>query len=82
VWLQPGQWAFPINLPIEFSGVTQRGSRLREIPTDNLSKKYRKYSLEDPVPEWAFDFEYETLGPLKFKSVGAFSETAFFHKST
>jgi len=82
VWLQPGQWAFPINLPIEYSGVTQRGSRLREIPTDNLSKKYRKYSLEDPVPEWAFDFEYETLGPLKFKSVGAFSETAFFHKST
>ena len=26
--------------------------------------------------------EFETLGPLKFQSVGAFSETAMFHKKT
>ena len=80
VWLQPGQWAFPIGLPIEFLGVTQRGKRLREIPTDNVSTGYKYWAERDPVPEWAVDFDVETLGPFKFKSVGAFSETAMFHK--
>lgn len=28
------------------------------------------------------DFDYEVLGPLKFKSVGGFGETAFFHRKT
>jgi hypothetical protein len=82
VWLQPGQWSFPLNVPIEFLGVTQRGPRLREIPTDTISKQYRYYADKNPVPEWAADFEWETLGPLKFKSVGAFSETAMFHKAS
>jgi hypothetical protein len=85
VWIQPGQWAFPINLPIELSGVTQRGPRLRELPSSTgapVSIGYGYYAERDPVPEWAVDLEYETLGPLKFQSVGAFSETAFFHKST
>jgi len=80
VWLQPGQWAFPIGLPIEFLGVTQRGRKLREIPTGNISTGYKYWAERDPVPEWAVDFDFETLGPFKFKSVGAFSETAMFHK--
>jgi hypothetical protein len=80
VWLQPGQWAFPINLPIELLGVTQRGPRLREIPTDHISTRYRNLANQDP--EWTRDIEYETLGPLRFQSVGGFSETAFFHKTT
>ncbi|EED94657.1 predicted protein, partial [Thalassiosira pseudonana CCMP1335] len=58
VWIQPGQWSFPIQLPIEFVGV------------------------KEPIPEWTVDLDYETLGPLKFQSVGAYSETAFFHKAT
>mmetsp|Transcript_1727 Transcript_1727/g.2284 ORF Transcript_1727/g.2284 Transcript_1727/m.2284 type:complete len:365 (+) Transcript_1727:84-1178(+) len=93
VWLQPGQWAFPINLPIEFSGVTQRGQRLREIPSsDNendeinnintVSKQYRYYAQKNPIPEWKADFDFETLGPLRFRSVGSFSETALFHKKS
>ncbi len=82
VWLQPGQWSFPLPVSLEFLGVTQRGPRLREIPTDNISKQYKYHADKDPVPEWATDFEWETLGPLKFKSVGAFSETAMFHKKT
>jgi Domain of unknown function (DUF4336) len=32
VWLQPGQWSFPVSIPIEYYGLVQRGSRLREIP--------------------------------------------------
>ena len=82
VWLQPGQWAFPVGLPIEFLGVTQRGRKLREIPTENkyTSAGYKLWAERDPVPEWAVDFGTETLGPFKFKSVGAFSETAMFHK--
>ena len=80
VWLQPGQWAFPVGLPIEFLGVTQRGRKLREIPTSNISTGYKYWAERDPVPEWATDFDAETLGPFKFKSVGAFSETAMFHK--
>ena len=93
VWLQPGQWSFPLPVSVEFLGVTQRGPRLREIPNsradnDNVpvpvsvSRQYSYYAKKDPVPEWAADFEWETLGPLKFKSVGAFSETALFHKQT
>jgi len=84
VWLQPGQWTFPASLPIEFLGVTQRGKRLREIPIDGqVSKKYRSPTAkQDPNPEWATDFGFETLGPIKFKAVGAFSETAFFHRKT
>lgn len=84
VWIQPGQWAFPIDVPIEFYGLVQRGPRLRELPVPGLavSEKYARQASSNPVPEWTADFDYETLGPLKFQSVGAFSETAFYHKST
>ena len=71
VWIQPGQWSFPLNLPlVPALGVVQRNTRLL------LSQQQ-----QDP-PEWVADLEYEILEPLRFKSVGAFSETAFFHKST
>ena len=84
VWLQPGQWSFPLQVPIEFNGLVQRGPRLREIPVPGKEPTlgYRYYASKDPVPEWMSDFEYEVLGPLQFKSVGCFSETAFFHKDT
>jgi Domain of unknown function (DUF4336) len=83
VWVQPGQWAFPIPLPIEFYGLVQRGRRLQEIPLqagDNSQpRKYQYYARE---PEWLSDFDYEVLGPFQFRSVGGFSETAFFHRDT
>ena len=82
VWIQPGQWSFPLTIPIELSGVIQRGQRLHEIPNSKDGRVSKGYQYYNKRPEWAVDFEYETLGPLKFKSVGAFSETAFFHKPT
>jgi hypothetical protein len=43
---------------------------------------YWYWARKRPVPEWAADIDYETLSPLKFRSVGAYSETAFYHKAT
>lgn len=83
VWFQPGQWSFPIGLPIEFEGVTQRGSKIREIPSPSgkvSDIRYQRYQNISPIPEWTNDIAYEILSPLTFKSVGTFSETAFFHK--
>jgi hypothetical protein len=78
VWLQPGQWAFPVNLPLSWYGLVQRGPRLREIPVPAPSQL--AYTNMDP--EWMSDLDYQVLGPLYFQSVGAYSETAFFHKDT
>jgi len=85
VWLQPGQWSFPVTVPIEFYGLVQRGPRLREIPvpgTPVTLKQYEYYANRDPVPEWTADIDFIVLGPFQFRSVGAFSETAFFHAPT
>ena len=74
VWVQPGQWSFPVQYDLEFLGVSQRrpSGTLRDLPPQ----------LSPKAPEWTKDIEYEILGPLKFRSVGSFSETAFYHKST
>lgn len=96
VWVQPGQWAFPVNLPLQFTGVVQGGERLRMLPTSrylhgertlddevkSLGGSYRSQARKSPVPEWTADIDYEMLEPLAFQSVGAYSETAFYHKST
>lgn len=84
VWIQPGQWAFPLDLPMDALGVTQKGPRLRELPvpgrpaTNSVFRTNAKYG----PPEWLDEIDYEVLGPLEFESVGAFSETAFFHKAS
>lgn len=57
VWLQPGQWSFPINLPTSLFGFPT-GNRLKEIPAENKGSP------------WEEDFDHCTLGPLRFKSVG------------
>eukprot|EP00640_Fibrocapsa_japonica_P003786 CAMPEP_0113934974 /NCGR_PEP_ID=MMETSP1339-20121228/2219_1 /TAXON_ID=94617 /ORGANISM="Fibrocapsa japonica" /LENGTH=360 /DNA_ID=CAMNT_0000936981 /DNA_START=497 /DNA_END=1579 /DNA_ORIENTATION=+ /assembly_acc=CAM_ASM_000762 len=69
VWYTPGQFSFPANLPLSFLGFG-----------------FRKIS---PIPEetadapWAEDFEHATVGPFVSKDgIGAFAETAFFHKAT
>jgi len=84
VWIQPGQWAFPLDLPIDALGVKQKGQRLRELPmpgksaTNSMFRMSAKYG----PPEWLDEIEYEVLGPFSFNSVGAFSETAFYHKAS
>ena len=57
VWLQPGQWSFPINLPSYLLGFPS-GDRLKEIPESSVGSP------------WASDFDHCVLGPLRFKSVG------------
>lgn len=97
-WIQPGQWSFPVQLPIQFLGVVQSNEKLRILPssqylhgTKTLEEeiqslpslgKFRYWAEKSPIPEWSVDIDYETLEPLRFKSVGAYSETAFFHKAT
>lgn len=84
VWVQPGQWAFPLNLPIDALGVRQKGRQFRELPvpgrlaTNSVFRTSAKYG----PAVWQDEIDYEVLGPLEFESVGAFSETAFYHKAT
>jgi len=85
VWIQPGQWSFPVNVPIELYGLVQRGHRLREIPVPGkpaTQTRYENFAKQDGPPSWFSEIDYEVLGPFKFKSVGGFSETAFYHKET
>lgn len=68
VWVQPGQYAFPQNLPIPLLGFP--AGRTKVIP-----------QTKEAVPaDWS-DFDFLTLGPLISKD-GAFGETVFFHKPT
>ena len=98
VWIQPGQWSFPFQIPLEpFLGVVQNNDKLRVLPSSEFlhgnksleeevssisERRYNYWAKKKPIPDWTTDIDYETLGPLKFRSVGAFSETAFFHKAT
>lgn len=68
VWVQPGQYSFPSNLPDSFLGFP--AGRTRVIPS----------RAEEAPAAWR-DFEFRTLGPLISKD-GAFGETVFFHKPT
>jgi hypothetical protein len=80
-WAQPGQWSFPFNLPISWTtGIRQRRFKLRTIPVQQQQQQ-QSSSIVAP-PEWTSDFDFQVLGPFQFKSVGAFSETAFYHRST
>ena len=68
VFIQPGQYSFPINLPTSLFFAP--GTKIREIPADFRSAP------------WNDDIEHVVLSPLVPKGVGGFSETAFFHKKT
>ena len=84
VWIQPGQWAFPIDLPIDALGVLQRGTLFRELPVPGrpVSNSIFQPTAKYGDPEWKDEIDYEVLGPFRFASVGAFSETAFYHKAS
>lgn len=76
VWLQPGQWSFPVQLPMEdfgFRGTIDAPYAARPLYT--LPKR----SEDTP---WSDEIEQAMLGTFKFKAVGAYGETAFFHKLT
>ncbi len=68
VYLQPGQYAFPVNLPSAF--YFPFGKTIKEIPENN-----------EDAP-WKDDIDHIRLPVLRPPGVGGFSETAFFHKSS
>lgn len=69
VWLAPGQYSFPVNLPNPFLGYPL--ARTKIIPE----------RTEDAPDDWAETFDFKTLGPFKSRD-GAFSETVFRHKAS
>uniref|UniRef100_A0A6U5IZN7 Metallo-beta-lactamase domain-containing protein n=1 Tax=Corethron hystrix TaxID=216773 RepID=A0A6U5IZN7_9STRA len=71
VWVQPGQYAFPNDLPLEFVGFP-RGTRM--IPSSMDPEVYPE--------DWKRSgLEYATLGPFISRD-GAFGETVFYHGPT
>ncbi|AIE72825.1 hypothetical protein D082_02960 [Synechocystis sp. PCC 6714] len=64
VYVAPGQWSFPLNLPLSWLGFP--GDRTKVLPAD---------SAETP---FAGEFDYAYLGPLDLR-LGKFGEVAFFH---
>jgi len=69
IWLAPGQYSFPVNLPNPFLGFPS--SRTKIVPQ----------RIEDAPDEWNENFDFLTLGPFKSKD-GAFSESVFRHKES
>ena len=58
-------------------------NELESISVEGGGANARYWAKKIPTPpDWTIDIDYETLEPLHFKSVGAYSETAFFHKGT
>ena len=68
VWLQPGQYSFPVNLPDSFLGYPSR--RTHPMPS----------SIEEAPLEWRqAGLDLVTLGPIISRD-GAFGETVLLHK--
>jgi len=71
VWIAPGQYSFPINLPVQFLGFPI--GRTYTIPLES--------DVDQDAVEWKEDFLFQTLGPFISKD-GAFCETVLYHKAT
>lgn len=69
VWVQPGQYSSPSNLPNTFLGFP--AGRTKTIPK----------TMEEAPQEWKDNFEFRILGPFISKD-GAFGEAVFYHPST
>jgi hypothetical protein len=69
VWLQPGQYSFPVDLPDSFLG----------YPSDRTN--LMPASIDQAPADWQKDFDLATLGPIISRD-GAFGETVIFHKET
>jgi hypothetical protein len=68
VWLQPGQYSFPVDLPNSFLGYPK--DRTNIMPA----------SIDQAPADWKKDFDFATLTIISRD--GAFGETVFFHKAT
>ena len=66
VYVQPGQYSFPVDLPVNL--FFPFGKTIREIPADSRTAP------------WYDDIDHAILGPLRPPGVGGFAETAYFHR--
>lgn len=69
IYLQPGQYAVPVNLPESFLGFP--AGRTLTMPR----------TPEEAPAEWRDEFDWAILGPIISRD-GAFGETVFHHKAT
>ncbi len=65
VYVTPGQWSFPVNLPLSWLGFPR--DRTHILPAN---------SLETPFGR---EFDYALLGPIGL-GLGPYAEVAFFHR--
>jgi len=68
VFVQPGQYSFPINLPTRLF-----------FPWNKSVKEIPAQAVDAP---WFPDVDHHILGPLRPPGVGGFAETAFFHRAS
>jgi len=69
VWLTPGQYSFPVDLPDDFLGFPRKRTRL--VPR----------SIDEAPNDWKKDLDVAVLGPIISRD-GAFAETVLLHKPT
>jgi Domain of unknown function (DUF4336) len=69
VWLTPGQYSSPINLPDSFLGFPAK--RTKTVPA----------TIQDAPADWQNELDVATLGPIISRD-GAFGETVILHKPT
>lgn len=67
VYYQPGQYSFPVNLPIE---LFLPFGKAKEIPNN------------PEIAPWYDEIDHAVLDPLRPPGSGGFSETAFYHRDT
>ncbi len=65
VFVAPGQWSFPLNLPLSWLGLPAKRTHI--LPSDCRNTPFAK------------EFDYEILGPIQL-GLGKFAEVAFFHR--
>jgi len=65
IFVAPGQWSFPLNLPLSWLGFPAK--RTQVLPTDSAQTPF------------ADEFDYAILGPIKL-GPGPFAEVAFLHR--
>lgn len=68
VFVAPGQYSFPLNLPV--ATFFPFGRKILDLPMT---------SEESP---WKDEIQHLVLGPLRAKSAGGFTDVAFFHGET
>jgi len=67
VFITPGQWSFPVNLPLSWLG----------LPT----KRTEVLPLDSGQAPFGDEFDYAILGPIEL-GTGKFAEVGFFHKAS